>query len=68
MSDDDLLDFGAQGLEGGDERLNPGILTHRALLSRNPWSHSLEPFYREPSSDGVAALSHDHVSVILLDD
>src|SRR5207253_1279958 len=49
MSDDHLLDLGAQDLEGGDERLNPGILVHRALLSRilavilaNPCSHSIE--------------------------
>jgi hypothetical protein len=34
VTDDDLLDFGAKLLERGDERLNPGILTHRALLSR----------------------------------
>jgi len=34
MSDDDLLDFRAQGLEGGDKRLNSSVAIHRALLSR----------------------------------
>src|SRR5215468_9732961 len=63
MADDDLLDLGAQPLEGGDERLNPGLLTHRALLSRNPTCHSIE------SRQAMAwPPSSRRLGLILLDD
>ena len=53
VADDDLLDLGAQTLEGGDELLNPGVLRHRAPLSRSACCcHS----HGAPSSDGAAAL------------
>src|SRR5947207_3440082 len=33
VTDDDLLDLGAQRLERGDELADPGLLIHRGLLS-----------------------------------
>jgi hypothetical protein len=62
VTDDDFFDFSAQSFERADECLNPGILIHRALLSR-----SMQPFYREPSSGSADALRRAHVCLILLD-
>jgi hypothetical protein len=39
MSDDDLRDFRAQGLEGGDKRLNSSVAIHRALSFTNSSHH-----------------------------
>src|SRR4029450_11588333 len=68
VADDDLLDLRAQRLEGGDERLDPSVTIHRALLSLvQPTRRAISScHYREPSSARARGVRNDD-SFILLD-
>src|SRR2546428_6352494 len=70
MSDNDLLDFRAQGLEGGDKRLTSRVAIHPALLSRIlPTTASPELPAIIESRQAPGAATHElPLAFILLDD
>src|SRR2546425_8641584 len=68
VADDHLLDFRAQGLEGGDERFNSSVAIHRALLSRirpNRLSRFVPAIIESRQAPGAVACERPLVLILL---